>query len=256
MLDHALTHHRRTPVGVGEVDQSRSAGRLFAGDYSTSTTAGEEFGDSRLGLGVMHDLDGEVVSIQGKTWRIPVDGIPIKVLPDEGLAFGVAAHGGRPHLLPLAPACDVDGILQAVDDYLKATHVNHEMVVCAVEISGDFEDVILRTVAAPTHEGETLGEVIDSETRFTFDSWQGTLVGFRFPDHTTGETIPGLHLHGLSHDATNGGHVRDAVTRNVTAMIWVDEFHQLHDEPVEVSENSGREGAATIDFHRYEGKPT
>ena len=72
--------HRRTRHG--EVDQTASAGRLFGGDFSARTTAGAEFGNSRLGIGVMHDLDGEIVSLKGQTWRVPVDGKPIRVGPD------------------------------------------------------------------------------------------------------------------------------------------------------------------------------
>ena len=235
----------------GDVDQARSAGRLFAGDYTTSTTAGDEFGGSRLGLGVMHDLDGEVVSLRGFTWRIPVDGTPREVSHEEGIAFGVAAHGGREHVFSIPEGADLDGILKSVDSYLSDTHIDHEQVVCAIEVVGDFSDVVLRTVAPPTREGEPLGEIIDDETRFTFPSWRGTLVGFRFPDDTDGQTIPGLHLHGISHDATSGGHLRQATVGDVTARIWVDDLHPVHDH-VDIA-GSQPQDDVSVDFHRYEG---
>ncbi len=236
----------------GAVDQARGAGRLFAGDYSTSTTAGEEFGDSRLGLGVMHDLDGEIISVRGVTWRVPVDGTPIEVGPDEGIAFGIAAHGGRVHSLSLAPGLDVDGLVSAIDDYLESTHVDHEQVVCAVEIDGGFTDVLLRTVAPPTHEHEKLGDIIDDETRFAFNAWSGIVVGFRFPDETAGQTIPRLHLHGISHDATTGGHVRNLTTGDVKALIWVDDLHPIHDRDVAAGEQTSDD--VDVDFSRFEGK--
>lgn len=242
------TFHLRHGDQRGAVDQARGAGRLFAGDYSSSTTAGEEFGGSRLGLGVMHDLDGEVVSVRGFTWRVPVDGTPVEVRADEGIAFAVAAHGGREHELVIAPGTDVDGILTAIDAYLLETHVDHEQVVCAVEIVGDFTDVVVRTVAPPTREHETLGEIIDDETRFSFDAWRGTLVGFRFPDQTSGQTIPGLHLHGISADAQTGGHVRNAIAASVRASIWVDELHPIIDV---VGDQPA--GDTSTDFSRYEG---
>ncbi len=232
----------------GDVDQARGAGRLFAGDYSASATVGEEFGDSRLGVGVMHDLDGEVISLHGTTWRVPVDGTPREVAPDEGVAFGVAAHGGREHEFVIPDGADVEGILAAIDAYLERTHVDHEEVVCAVEIDGDFSSVVLRTVAPPTHDHETLGEIIDDETRFTFEHWSGTLVGFRFPDVTDGQTIPGLHLHAISHDTTTGGHLRNAITVRTTARIWVDELHPIHDVA-----GTQPDGDSSMDFSRYEG---
>lgn len=256
MHDSVLAHLRRTLherlSRHGSVDQARSAGRLFAGDYSASTTVGEEFSGSLLGLGVMHDLDGEVISLRGTTWRVPVDGVPREVPAGEGIAFGVAAHGGREHMLEIPEGADVDGIVAAIDAYLAATHKDEADVVCAVEIVGDFREVVLRTVAPPTHDHETLGEVIDDETRFSFPQWQGTLVGFRFPDDTDGQVIPGLHLHGISADASSGGHVRNATTARVSARIWVDDLHPVHDHTdIAGAQDSGD---TTVDFHRYEGK--
>lgn len=251
MHDDALARHRQgmatAPDPAGWVDQRRTASRLFAGDYTASTTAGEEFGGSRLGVGVMEGLDGEIVSIHGATWRVPVDGVPVPVSAEETIAFGVAAHGGRQHRFTLHSGADMDGILRTIDAYLHRTHVDHEKVVCAVEIVGDFTDVVLRTVAPPTHEGESLGEVIEHETRFAFPTWTGTLVGFRFPDATTGQTIPGLHLHGLAEDAGSGGHVRNATTGTVQARLWVDHLH-----PVLEADGDIVTGGAT-DFSRYEG---
>lgn len=255
MHDGVLAHLRRTLherlSGHGGVEQARTASRLFAGDYSASTTVGEEFGGSRLGLGVMHDLDGEVVSVGGTTWRVPVDGRPREVQAHEGIAFGVAAHGGREHGIDIPAGCDIDGILAALDTFLENTHIEHEQVVCAVEISGEFTDVVLRTVAPPAYEGETLGEIIEDETRFSFPTWQGTLVGFRFPDDSDGQTIPGLHLHAIAHDAATGGHVRNATTEEVTARIWVDDLHPVHDH-VDIAGVQSRDDT-TIDFSRLEG---
>jgi alpha-acetolactate decarboxylase len=59
-------------------------------------------------------------------------------------------------------------------------------------------------------------------------------------------TIPGLHLHGISEDRNSGGHVRNLVTRDVTAHVWLDDL-VLEAEP------EGSEKAIAIDFDRYEG---
>jgi len=231
MRDRILEQVRKTfhlRYGHGSVHQSRGAGQLFQGDFSSSTTAGAEFAGSRLGLGVMHDLDGEVVSVAGKTWRVPVSGVPIEVSPFEGIAFGIAAHGGREHLIEIPAGQDMTGILASIDAYLAQGHVDHENVVCAIEIDGSFTDLLLRTEAPPTFENETLGEILQHETRFEFDNWRGTLVGFRFPDATNDHVIPGLHFHAISHDLTSGGHVHQVVTADVIATVWVDELHPVH----------------------------
>ena len=230
MRDHILEKVRNTfhlRHGHGVVKQSRGAGALFNGDFSSSTTAGAEFAGSRLGLGVMDGLNGEVISVRGVTWRVPASGVPIEVSPSEGIAFGIAAHGGREHQICIPNGSDMTGILSAIDMYLAENHVDHEDVVCAVEIMGSFSNVLLRTEAAPTFPEETLTEVLENEIRFEFDEWRGTLVGFRFPDESDGQIIPGLHFHAISADQFSGGHVHEVVTTDVLATIWVDELHPV-----------------------------
>jgi acetolactate decarboxylase len=176
----------------------------------------------------MDGLNGEVISVRGVTWRVPASGVPVEVSPSEGIAFGIAAHGGREHHIHISVGNDMTGILSAIDAYLAENHVDHEDVVCAVEIEGSFSDVLLRTEAAPTFPEETLTEVLENEIRFEFDEWRGTLVGFRFPDASDGQTIPGLHFHAISANQDSGGHVHEVVTTDVLATIWVDELHPLH----------------------------
>lgn len=250
MLDDVLHRLRSSRLGRldrGRVTQVRSANALFSGDYSGATTVAHEFADSRLGLGVMHDLEGELVSLRGETWRVPVSGTPVLVANDETIAFGIAATGGIPHTFTVATGVGIEGIGDALDRYLLATFVDHEDVVCAIEITGTFTDVVLRTVGHPDHEGESLAEVIENETRFTFDEWHGTLVGFRYPDATSGATIPGLHLHAISDDRLSGGHLRNATTGRVTASLWIDDVH------IERDDTSAGTGLEAVDFASLEG---
>jgi len=249
MFDHvllALKKSRLAALEHGQVRQSGSAGSLFAGDFAGVRSVDSEFSGSRLGIGVMDNLEGEVISLKGTTWAVPCDGKPREVAGSDTVAFGIAAHGGIRHSLRIPAGTDFAGILAALDNTLSRHHIDHEDVVCAVEIVGSFEDVVLRTIHRPDYAGEPLGEIIDDEIRFSFPQWQGTLVGFRYPDATEGMTIPGLHLHGISEDRNSGGHVRHVITTSVTAHLWVDDL-------VLQTESEGSDKAVTIDFDRYEG---
>ncbi|MBC48988.1 MAG: hypothetical protein CMF24_04605 [Ilumatobacter sp.] len=233
----------------GAVEQARSAGRLFAGDFSQAATVGHHFGNSLLGLGVMHDILGEVVSLHGETWRVPMTGVPIPVDAEDGVAFAIAAHGGRRHRMRVPSGTKLESTQHVIDDYLARHHRDTHQVVCAIEMHGQFTDVVLRTVAPPQHHGETLGEIIDDEIRFAFPTWTGTMVGFRFPDTSKSETIPGLHLHGIADDRQSGGHLRSMVVDNVTTYLWIDELHPVHDD----GPDGDIDHADPVDFDRYEG---
>lgn len=251
MRDEPLNAIRRSRVHTarhGKVEQAGTASQLFAGHFEGITTVDQEFGSSRLGIGVMHDLDGEVVSIKGLTWAIPSSGTPRVVAPSDTIAFGISAHGGSRHRLTIEPGADLDGIQQAIDNTLAELHEDHEQIVCAVSIEGSFRDVLLRTVHHPDYEGESLGEIIDDEIRFGFDSWRGSVVGFRYPDRSTGQTIPGLHLHGLATDLLSGGHVRNITADNVVAELWIDDLHITGEDDAAPGDE--------VDFEKYEGPVT
>ncbi len=242
---HALRRSRVQSAQHGEVEQAGTASQLFAGHFEGIATIEQEFGSSRLGIGVMHDLDGEVVSINGTTWAIPSSGTPEVVAPSDTIAFGISAHGGTRHELAIEPGADLEGIQRAIDNELARLHEDHEHIVCAVSIEGSFRDVLLRTVHHPDYEGESLGEIIDDEIRFAFDQWHGSIVGFRYPDHSTCQTIPGLHLHALATDLRSGGHVRNITAETVTAELWVDDLHITGGDDTAPDDE--------VDFERYEG---
>ena len=75
------------------------------------------------------------------------------------------------------------------------------------------------------------------------------MVGFRFPDTSKSETIPGLHLHGIADDRQSGGHLRSMVVDNVTTYLWIDELHPVHDD----GPDGDTDHAGPVDFDRYEG---
>ena len=91
-------------------------------------------------------------------------------------------------------------------------------VVCAIEMHGRLPMSFSGQLLRHSIDGETLGEIIDDEVRFAFPTWTGTMVGFRFPDSSKGETIPGLHLHGIADDRQSGGHLRSMIVDNVTTI--------------------------------------
>lgn len=249
MLDEILGAIRKTKIGqldYGHVDQAGTANALFAGHFEGVSTVDEEFSGSTLGLGVMDNLAGEIVSVDGKTWCVPSSGVPTIVDGNDKVAFGVSAHGGIRHRMTIPAGTTVEQITDFVDEALESLHADDEDVVAAIRIHGSFRDVLLRTVHTPDYPGESLGEVIDDEIRFSFDDWEGTLVGFRYPDGSSGSTIPGLHLHGISSDYQSGGHVRNVTTVTVSAEIWLDDLP----DQASLVQPSGQD---PIDFDRYEG---
>jgi acetolactate decarboxylase len=54
-----------------------------------------------------------------------------------------------------------------------------------------------------------LSEVVKQQPVFDYQNVEGTLVGFSLPPSLEGINVPGYHLHLLSKDGTQGGHMLD-----------------------------------------------
>ena len=228
----------------GFVHQNTSAARLFSGEFGQVSQVGNEFSDSELGLGVLENLEGEVVSLNGQTYAVPVHGVPQLLTEDQGLAFAISARGGTHHHLDLPQgtltAEDLRGLIDAL---IIEHHENPDIIVATIKLHATFARVLLRTVSAPQSPVEDLNSVIAHEKRFEFMNWTGTLVGFRFPDNhnahadpaveaVDGQIISGLHLHGISDARDSGGHLHEFELAHlemhpVQLTVTLDELHTI-----------------------------
>jgi acetolactate decarboxylase len=207
----------------GHVHQTDAVTDLLHGNYESVTTVAEVFPNSLLGLGVADRLDGEIVSVDGETWRVPASGIPEIAHNNLGMPFAISAEGGAPIPVAVEQGATVDEISHLIESIVAESNDGNHAIV-AVRIDGTFNNILLRSEHKQEPPFEHLDEVLRHETQFPFESWTGTLVGFSFPQvNDQGITIPGLHLHAISADRTSGGHCHSAIVSAATMNIWLDD---------------------------------
>ena len=233
MFDAALIAAiRRGGSSTGHIVQVDYFRDLYAGHYEAHTTVGETFTGSVLGLGAAAELDGEIASLDGVTWQIRADGVPRVATDDLGMPFAIAAFGGRSRVEHLHPGDGFEEITARIDADLARTVDRDLHAVAAIRIDGEFTDVVLRSEPRQQRPFTPLPEVLDHEVRFTFPTWTGTLMGFRFPDVDDGDVVPGLHLHAISADRASGGHCHGATVVSATVTIWFDDLRiEVPDHP-------------------------
>jgi alpha-acetolactate decarboxylase len=101
--------------------------------------------------------------------------------------------------------------------------------IVAVRVEGDFDSVLIRSVPPQEPPYRPYVEVCASdEVRWTKEPFAGVFVGFKFPDLAPGATIPGLHLHGLNHERTTGGHNHDLHIRDAVVTIDITREMVMH----------------------------
>lgn len=209
----------------GHITQVDTFTDLYRAHYEAHTTVAETFREFNLGLGVAEACDGEIVAFDREVWRVPADGYPVRAEPSLGLPFAVVAQGGMPIETPLPPGSTMDDITALVADVVTAGDIAQptEHLVAAVRLDGEFTDVVLRSEHRQKPPYPPLPDVLSNEVRFEFPAWEGTLVGFRFPDAQDGVVIPGLHLHGLSGDRKSGGHCHRFTAAHAILTVWLDD---------------------------------
>jgi acetolactate decarboxylase len=206
----------------GHVRQVETLHDLELGHFDAVTTVGDAFGGCRVGLGVAEAADGEIVAIDGEVWRIPADGRPVEAPSSLGLPFAVAASGGRAITAELAPGMAFESITSALDRIHDLVTADPALV-SALRIEGTFTDVLLRSEPRQEPPYQLLSDVLEHEVRFAFESWTGTLVGFRFSDEHDAKSIPGLHLHAIAADRSSGGHCHHATIESAVLTAWIDD---------------------------------
>jgi acetolactate decarboxylase len=174
---------------------------LLDGAYDGIVTLSEVMGNGDHGLGTLDRLDGELVVVDGEPWHVPHTGIAQRASLDARTPFVVLTTMERPTTIRLRDA-GRDEVMKAIDGAIDGPDA-----VVAVRLDGRFRRVLIRSVPAQEPPYRPYTEVCATdEVRWEHSGFEGTFVGFRFPDLEIGYSAGTLHLHGLDTDRTTGGH--------------------------------------------------
>jgi acetolactate decarboxylase len=192
--------------------QTSTIGAVMDGVYHGDTTVGElrEHGD--LGLGTFDELDGEMVMVDGSTYRIDAECRAHRASDDARTPFATVTHWIAKHSVNVEQGTDLAG-LQARLEALMSSH-NY---VYAVRAECRFATVRVRSVT-PQEPGTRLVEATRSQTVRDFADSEGTLVGFFTPTFLSHVGVPGLHLHFITSGRDAGGHVLSLTVERGTLM--------------------------------------
>ena len=175
---------------------------LLAGLYDGEMTLGEilKYGD--FGIGTFDRLEGEMIVLDGTVYQVKADGSVHR--PPAGMTTPFAAvsafHGEK--VVDLNQTLDFDGLCQLLDATVDDPHLFY-----AIKVTGRFSHMHTRSVPAQQKPYPPLIEVAKEQPEFKMSNVSGTIVGYRCPEYVQGINVPGYHLHFLSDDHTQGGHI-------------------------------------------------
>ena len=179
----------------------------MVGAYDGEVTSGQMKQYGNTGLGTFDDLDGEMIVIDGTVYKASVDGSVVEVDDGETVPFANVAYLTAEETESLSFSGGL-GELKAVLDELYPP----QNVPVMFSINGVFKNIEYRSVPEQTEPFPPLTEVVKEQAVFQKESISGTIVGFRFPAFFDDMNVAGYHLHFISDDRQNGGHLLEVAS--------------------------------------------
>jgi acetolactate decarboxylase len=204
-----------------EVFQTSTIVSLVEGLYDGNVAYRDVMRHGDFGVGTFNALDGEMVALDGRYFRLRSDGSVSRVSGDELTPFAAVTRF-RPNI-----DHNQDGSLtrrqcEAVVHRLAPS----DNLFYALRIDGRFPSVLTRTVSKQSKPYPRLADAAAAEPTATLTDTVGTIVGFHTPDYAQGIAVAGFHLHFLSEDHRSGGHVFDFTVD--APRIRIDSEAELH----------------------------
>ena len=201
--------------------QRSTIGALLAGVFDGTETVGDLLRHGNFGLGTFNALDGELVVHEGVAYQVTSDGRASLVSQGKRTPFAAVTQFIAEHALP------VEKPLRRADAAALIHEAGRsENITMAVRITGRFQHILMRTVAAQTKPYPPLDEATSGEVEVTLSDVRGVLVGFRTPEFEHSIGVAGYHLHFLSDDRETGGHMLDfTLASGEIALMEITDIH-------------------------------
>jgi acetolactate decarboxylase len=188
--------------GRNTLFQTSTIDALLAGVYDADLSCGDLLKHGDFGIGTFDRVDGEMVVLEGTIYQIKGDGKGYKADSNCKTPFATICHFNPEKTISIDTSADY----KRVETLIDAAAPNQNLF-CALRITGQFRSMKTRSVPAQKRPYPPLKEVTANQPEFDMNNVFGTIVGFRCPPYVSGINVPGYHLHFISRDRNQGGHV-------------------------------------------------
>ena len=192
---------------------------LVTGYIHTVVSVGELLQHGDTGLGTFEDVDGEMIALDGHCYRADSEGKVYEQAPEAGVPFGVVGKLNGARAWDWGTIKGYDELIAQLNNKIEEHFGLNSMHI--LRIDGTFDWIDARS-ESPSKNTQHVGlkELLDkTQYAFSFKNIKGSVIGLYFPDYMDGVNMPGWHLHFISEDRTQGGHVFDLIIRECHVMI-------------------------------------
>lgn len=186
---------------------------LVEGLYEQKIAFTELLAHGDFGLGTFDQLDGEMVMLDGRVFQVDSTGQVRRVAIDALTPFACVTF-----YKPMSTDTIAERLSWPQFEARLAALMPSPNIFYAFRIEGAFDYIRARSV--PRQENyRPLVDAAGGQSNFEFRDVRGTLAGFYTPAFMSSLNVPGIHLHFLSEDFTQGGHVMECHPAGVTVGV-------------------------------------
>jgi len=178
---------------------------VLSGNYDGAITAAQFKAAGNFGIGTFDGLDGEAILLDGTLYQAKGDGTVAISEDSRFMPFGACT------LFDSNVRCTMKHI-SSFEIFSKTLETNfkNRQIFYAVRADGLFKTIRVRSCDKQNKPYRPLVEVTKTQHEYTYENVKGTLVGFWTPALVPGSlSVPGFHLHFISDDRKQGGHLLD-----------------------------------------------
>ncbi len=173
------------------------------------------------GIGTTDKLNGELIILDGKAYRVNFEGEVEEVAHHETTPYVTLANvdPAKAFKITIPAGTSYDQLDEQLSEL--APEEFQENYPYAIRIEGTLTQAKLRSIPKLEKPYITLTEVAANQNVFEFENEGFTLIGFWNPSYADAFNPPQWHIHGLNTERTTGGHVLSFIAdQNVEVQLW------------------------------------
>lgn len=197
---------------------------VLSGNYDGVITVNQFKAAGTFGIGTFEGLDGEAVMIDSTVYQVKGDGSVAIPEDTQRMPFGACTLFDNDLRRKMKHIPSFAAFSKTLENSF-----DDKQIFYAIRADGLFKSVRVRSCDKQTKPYRPLAEATKQQHEYDYENVKGSLIGFWTPPSVPGTIgVPGFHMHFISDDRTQGGHVLDFqsdslnITLDPTPRITID----------------------------------
>ncbi len=190
---------------------------LMQGYYYPVSTVGELKANGDIGIGCFEKVNGELIMLDGVVYQAVYDSSVLTPEKDYTVPYATVAFFHNDISKEFKNISSIKNLQEKLNEIVNKTGKN---MFYFVRIDGTFDTVTYRSEYAQKEPYKPLAKAMETDQTF-FDKKNetGTIVGLFCPSFMDKLNTPGWHLHYITSDRKNGGHLLELSSKKLSVQL-------------------------------------